>query len=139
MSQIAVLKAMADESRLRILCMLSEEPLCVCEMEAVLNLLQSNVSRHLNKLTTSKLLKYSKRNKYIYYELDQKWILQQAPFVAEALEIEKSINPQVQLDLKRLRDYKNGNTLADDAAMQHLCWNMTGKGCCESTATTKGE
>lgn len=139
MSQISVLKAMADESRLRILCLLSEESLCVCEIEAMLSLLQSNVSRHLNKLTTSKLLKYSKRNKYIYYELDQDWVQQQAPFVIEALENEKKTNPQAIMDLERLRDYKNGNTQADDVAMQHLCWNMTGKGCCESATASKGE
>jgi ArsR family transcriptional regulator len=41
------LKALADESRLRILWMLEERYLCVCEIQEALGLAQSTVSRHL--------------------------------------------------------------------------------------------
>ena len=44
------LKALADESRLRILWMLEDRPLCVCELQAALSLAQSTVSRHLQSL-----------------------------------------------------------------------------------------
>ncbi|MHB8763009.1 MAG: ArsR/SmtB family transcription factor [Deferrisomatales bacterium] len=46
----SLLKALADESRLRILWMVEERPLCVCEIQAVLGLAQSTVSRHLQIL-----------------------------------------------------------------------------------------
>lgn len=40
-------KALADESRMRILWMLEDRYLCVCEIQAALSLAQSTVSRHL--------------------------------------------------------------------------------------------
>jgi ArsR family transcriptional regulator len=43
-------KALADESRIRILWMLEEKPLCVCEIRASLSLSQSSISRHLQLL-----------------------------------------------------------------------------------------
>ncbi len=129
MNQLSVLKAMSDDSRLRMLCLLSEGALCVCELEAVLELLQSNVSRHLNKLTTSGLLTYYKQNKYIYYELNQEWLKEHAPFVFIALEKEKAVNTQVLEDLKRLAAYKSGEDL-DDEGLQRLCWNNSGGKCC---------
>jgi len=46
----ALFKALADESRLRILWLVEERPLCVCEIQAVLGLAQSTVSRHLQIL-----------------------------------------------------------------------------------------
>lgn len=122
MDQLSVLKGMADESRMRILCLLSEGAMCVCEIEAILGLLQSNVSRHLNKLTTHGLLKYYKQNKFIYYELDQTGLEQRAPFVFQALETEKANNPTVIADLKKLSDYRSG-VLSEDEGMKRLCWN----------------
>jgi len=47
---LALLKALADDSRLRILWMLEERELCVCEIQALLGLAQSTVSRHLQIL-----------------------------------------------------------------------------------------
>ncbi len=47
---LIALKALADESRLRIVWMLEQRPLCACEIQAVLGLAQSTVSRHLQIL-----------------------------------------------------------------------------------------
>jgi len=44
---LPVLKALADDSRLKILWMLEGRDLCVCEIQALLGLAQSTVSRHL--------------------------------------------------------------------------------------------
>lgn len=43
-------KALADESRLKILWMLEGRALCACEIQAVLGLAQSTVSRHMQVL-----------------------------------------------------------------------------------------
>ncbi len=43
-------KALADESRLRILWMLEGREMCACEIQAVLGLAQSTVSRHMQVL-----------------------------------------------------------------------------------------
>ncbi len=47
---LAPVKALADESRLRILWMLEGRTLCACEIQAVLGLAQSTVSRHMQVL-----------------------------------------------------------------------------------------
>lgn len=44
---VYLFKALADESRLRVLWMLEERLLCVCEIQEALGLAQSTVSRHL--------------------------------------------------------------------------------------------
>ena len=47
---LAPAKALADESRLKILWMLEGRALCACEIQAVLGLAQSTVSRHMQVL-----------------------------------------------------------------------------------------
>lgn len=47
---LQALKALADESRLRIVWMLEERELCACEIQEGLGLAQSTVSRHLQVL-----------------------------------------------------------------------------------------
>ncbi len=47
---LAPTKALADESRLKILWMLEGRRRCVCEIQAVLGLAQSTVSRHMQVL-----------------------------------------------------------------------------------------
>ena len=70
MQLIQILKALSDETRLRILNILRDGPLCVCEIEAILEISQSNASRHLSKLTNANLVNYYKEAKFIYYKLD---------------------------------------------------------------------
>jgi len=47
---VEVFKALSDETRLRIMKLLEDEALCVCEIMAVLDMIQSRVSRHLDIL-----------------------------------------------------------------------------------------
>lgn len=50
-----ILKAIAEPTRLRILNLLLQEPLCVCEMEFLLGLPQPLLSRHLAYLRSAGL------------------------------------------------------------------------------------
>mgnify|MGYP005851993255 CR=1 FL=1 len=45
-----VMKALSDPNRVRILKMLQHQSLCVCEMQAALNIAQPTVSNHLKVL-----------------------------------------------------------------------------------------
>ena len=63
-------KVFADETRLRIICSLLNEELCVCDLCELLNLNQSTVSHQLQILRTSKLVKYRKEGKQVYYTLE---------------------------------------------------------------------
>ena len=67
-------KVFADETGLRIICSLLNEELCVCDLCELLNLNQSTVSHQLQTLRTSKLVKYRKEGKQVYYTLEDEHI-----------------------------------------------------------------
>lgn len=73
---IKILKAIADYNRLRILKMLEEGELCVCEITDVLELAISSVSKHLNILSNAELVKSRKKGKWIYYRLNDANIIE---------------------------------------------------------------
>ncbi len=64
-----VFKACSDATRLRILFLLTERELCVCEIMAVLDLHQGKVSRHLAVMKQYGLLTDRREGVWIYYAL----------------------------------------------------------------------
>ena len=69
-----VFKALSDENRLRILNVLMYKELCVCEIETILNMSQSNVSRHLTKLKAADIVTSKKESQWAFYKLSSKFI-----------------------------------------------------------------
>ena len=57
---LRVMKAAADGTRVKILKMLQQRNLCVCEMRAVLGISQPSVSRHLRLLEDADLVRSEK-------------------------------------------------------------------------------
>ena len=66
---IDLLKALADETRLRIFGMILNGDMCVCEIEKCLNLSQSNASRHLTVLKKAGILDSYKEAQWSYYKI----------------------------------------------------------------------
>ena len=65
-----IYKALADETRLRILALLlAEEELCVCDIIAALKLPQSTISRHLAYLRKTEWVNDRRCGLWIYYSL----------------------------------------------------------------------
>ena len=65
-----IFKALADETRLRILALLlMEEELCVCDIIAALRLPQSTVSRHLAYLRKTGLVNDRRCGLWMYYSI----------------------------------------------------------------------
>ncbi len=62
-------KALSDETRLRILCLLLDGELCVCDIMAVLKLPQSTVSRHLAYLKNSGWVDDRRCGVWMYYSI----------------------------------------------------------------------
>ncbi len=62
-------KALGDETRLRILSLLLEGELCVCDLMSVLELPQSTVSRHLANLRNAGLVEDRRRGVWMFYRL----------------------------------------------------------------------
>ncbi|KNY29401.1 ArsR/SmtB family transcription factor [Pseudobacteroides cellulosolvens] len=62
---------LSDKTRLRILLLLMDKELCVCEIFAALHMSQPRVSRQLAILKQSKIIKDRREGKWIYYRIDQ--------------------------------------------------------------------
>jgi ArsR family transcriptional regulator len=63
-------KVFGDTTRIKILTALSASELCVCDLAVLLNMTQSAVSHQLRMLKQSRLVKYRKAGKIVYYSLD---------------------------------------------------------------------
>jgi len=66
----AYFKALSDETRLRILKLLEEGELCVCDLTAALEMTQPNISFHLGILREAGLIKDRKEGRWSYYDLN---------------------------------------------------------------------
>ncbi len=67
-------KAMADNTRIKIIYALSREELCVCDLAGLLGLSISAISHQLRVLRNMKLVKFRKEGKMVYYSLDDRHI-----------------------------------------------------------------
>ncbi|WP_319202839.1 metalloregulator ArsR/SmtB family transcription factor [uncultured Ilyobacter sp.] len=63
-------KAFSDSTRLKIVSMLLEEEMCVCDIANVLNMTHSSVSHQLRVLRQLRVVKNRKEGKTVYYSLD---------------------------------------------------------------------
>jgi ArsR family transcriptional regulator len=64
-----IFKALSDENRLRILLMLRVRPLCVCEINEVLNIALSTISAHLRLMKNTGLIEDRKDGRWVIYSL----------------------------------------------------------------------
>lgn len=108
LSLIRVLKALGDETRLSIVNVLRFENLCVCEIEAILQSSQSNVSRHLGKLRDAGIIYSEKKSQWVYYGINRD-ILKKYSFIKTLMDEDLAKNPQYQEELGKLRIYREQN------------------------------
>ena len=66
---VELFKSLADDTRLRILNLLYEKELCVCDVMAVLDITQSKASRHLIALKRVGLASDRREAQWMYYSL----------------------------------------------------------------------
>ena len=62
-------KIFGDSTRIRILSVLSDTEVCVCDLAKALNMTQSAISHQLRILKQNKLVKSRREGKSIYYSL----------------------------------------------------------------------
>ena len=67
---INIFKALSDETRLRILKLLEQGELCVCDIVAALDMVQPKVSFHLNVLKEAGFLKDRRQGRWAHYRVD---------------------------------------------------------------------
>jgi|WetSurMetagenome_2_1015567.scaffolds.fasta_scaffold55787_2 ArsR family transcriptional regulator len=106
MDQLAQLyKALSEEMRIRIVMLLTQGELCVCDIQAVLDEPQSKVSRHLAYLKHSGLVSSKRVGVWMHYLLKEsadKMCKEQLVFMEEQL----SKLPQYRSDRKKLQKFQ---------------------------------
>ena len=68
-------RALADETRTKILHLLSRRKLCVCDLAYILEMTLPAVSHHLRLLKTMRLVKAQRKGKQVFYTLDDEHVL----------------------------------------------------------------
>jgi DNA-binding transcriptional ArsR family regulator len=64
-----LLGAVGDSTRIKILLLLSEREMCVCELESALGLPQPTTSHHLSVLEQADLVQRSKKERWVFYNV----------------------------------------------------------------------
>ena len=66
---LKVMKALSDRTRVKIIKMLQGQEMCVCELQAALELAQPSVSKHLKILEEAGLVESRKEGMWVNYRL----------------------------------------------------------------------
>jgi ArsR family transcriptional regulator, arsenate/arsenite/antimonite-responsive transcriptional repressor len=72
MDLVRIYECLCDKTRLRILHLLAQTPLCVCHFQEILNEPQVKISKHLAYLRTRGLVETSQEKNWIIYSLPEK-------------------------------------------------------------------
>jgi ArsR family transcriptional regulator len=80
-----VMRALADETRLRILNILLERECCVCEVMQALDISQTRASRNLGILEDAGFLKSRRDGTWMHYSIDRQSVNRYAVAVADLL------------------------------------------------------
>ena len=81
---IKIAKALADENRIRILCLLkNKKDLCVCEITDIIGLAQPTISSHLKLLENAGLIESFKDGLWVNYNISSSL----DPFSSEFIDV----------------------------------------------------
>lgn len=67
---VTLLKTLANPTRLKLLKLILDEELCVCELQELLKISQPAVSQHIAKLKAAGLIKERRAGMWTYYQGD---------------------------------------------------------------------
>lgn len=97
-----VFKILSDENRLRMIVLLYQEELCVCELSGILNIPQPRISQNLSKLRDLNLVDDERKEKFVFYSLkkENKILTDILKNIMENLEA----YPQLVVDKDRLEE-----------------------------------
>jgi ArsR family transcriptional regulator, arsenate/arsenite/antimonite-responsive transcriptional repressor len=99
---LTVFKALSEEIRLRILKLLEQGELCVCDIVAALDLIQPKISFHLAVLKEAGLIKDRKQGKWVHYKIDDSDIFRRFLLLST---LERISAETVSEDTRRLKDF----------------------------------
>jgi ArsR family transcriptional regulator len=100
---VKAMKALSDETRLRILNVLLERECCVCEAMQALDISQTRASRNLGILHDAGLLKVRKEGLWSLYSIDRDGMKEYYSSLVEAVRKSLEDDEVAALDRKRLK------------------------------------
>ena len=112
---VQLFKALADETRLRILNLLCRRELCVCQIVEVLGIGQSKASRHLAHLRHAGLVTDRREGLWMYYSLSDPSVELQRQVIEWLKQAEDEV-PMGAADLEALGNLGECRDLCPDHA-----------------------
>ncbi len=108
---VSVFKALTDETRLKIIKLLAQGELCVCDIVAALDMQQSKVSFHLGVLKEAGLIQDRKQGKWTHYRIHDGDVFRRMLILTTLEKVPESVMNE---DKKRLTAFrkKRGANLA---------------------------
>ena len=103
---IKAIKALSDETRLRMLNLLLQKECCVCEVMQVLNISQTRASLNLSMLYDAGFLKLRKEGLWAYYSIDKTSLEAYLVSLLETTKAGLRDNPLANQDLGHLKESK---------------------------------
>ena len=100
---IKAIKALSDETRLRILNILLERECCVCEVMQALDISQSRASRNLSVLYDAGFLNLRKDGLWSLYSIDRDGMREYLANTVEAITTALEGNKVVEVDREQLK------------------------------------
>jgi ArsR family transcriptional regulator len=94
---------LTDVSRLRVLNLLYEEELCVCEIQEVLNLTQVTVSKRLAQLKEANLVEATKSKNRVFYSINER--NQQAEWLFNVIMSIRNTEEVLVNDIEKLKEH----------------------------------
>jgi ArsR family transcriptional regulator len=112
-------KVLSDETRLRILVLLYNKELCVCQLQGILEEeSQPKISKHLAKLRDMGFVKDERKEKFIYYYLSDNHMLKD---ILKSIIDNSNEYEVIKDDLGRLK-------YADEIKERKMCENKNKEG-----------
>jgi ArsR family transcriptional regulator len=129
MKLLQIYRCFCDETRLRILHLLQQGPLCVCHFQDILKLPQVAVSKHLACLRANDLVVARRHGKWMIYRLPEK-SFPELDLQLSCLQDCASSYPVFRADLKRLKKSKRECEWVGQA--------LQTAGCCSESCRSNG-
>ena len=104
MKKIAnIFKALSDDTRLRVIKLLQERELCVCELMQVLDMSQPRISRHMSVLKNAGLVEDRREGKWVHYSLRKETQEKEIKILLDSMVVIANDDAVVKADQKKLK------------------------------------
>jgi ArsR family transcriptional regulator len=100
---IDIARALSDPNRVRALMLLTDGPLCVCQIIEMLGLAASTTSKHMSILRQAGLVEASKEGRWMHYALSGKGASPQAQKAIRWIVSDLQDDPQIRRDKNKLK------------------------------------